>query len=176
MGDRRHVQQQIGGAAEGRVDDHGVFDRGVGEDVVRANVELMQAQDGAGGAAGGVEPDGLARRGEGGVRQGTGPRASAMTCAVAAVPRNWQPPPGVAQARQPISAAYSRVICFWAKRAPMVWTLPASSPFLGQQRDATGDEDGGQGAGGSQSHHHGGQALVAGGDADHAASWWAASA
>src|SRR3984885_2435542 len=47
------------------------------------------------------------------------PRASAMTCEVAAVPRNWQPPPGVAQARQPISAADSRGIWCWAKRAPM---------------------------------------------------------
>ena len=33
------------------------------------------------------------------------PSASATTCVVAAVPRNWQPPPGVAQARQPRSAA-----------------------------------------------------------------------
>ena len=48
------------------------------------------------------------------------PRASATTCDVAAVPRNWQPPPGEAQARQPISAAYSSVIYPWAKRAPMV--------------------------------------------------------
>ena len=31
------------------------------------------------------------------------PSASATTCDVAAVPRNWQPPPGDAQARQPIS-------------------------------------------------------------------------
>ena len=29
------------------------------------------------------------------------PSASPTTCEVAAVPRNWQPPPGVAQARQP---------------------------------------------------------------------------
>ncbi len=59
------------------------------------------------------------------------PSASATTCAVAAVPRNWHPPPGEAQARQPTSAAYSNVICLWAKRAPMVCTLPASSPASG---------------------------------------------
>ena len=35
------------------------------------------------------------------------PSASATTCEVAAVPRNWQPPPGLAQARQPSSAASS---------------------------------------------------------------------
>ena len=35
----------------------------------------------------------------------TCPSASPTTCDVAAVPRNWQPPPGDAQARQPSSAA-----------------------------------------------------------------------
>ena len=72
------------------------------------------------------------------------PSASPTTCDVAAVPRNWQPPPGLAQARQPTSAAYSSVICCCAKRAPMVCTLPASSPSLGQQRDAAGNQHGGQ--------------------------------
>ena len=33
------------------------------------------------------------------------PRASPTTCDVAAVPRNWQPPPGESQALQPNSAA-----------------------------------------------------------------------
>lgn len=35
------------------------------------------------------------------------PSASATTCEVAAVPRNWQPPPGLAHAAQPSSAASS---------------------------------------------------------------------
>ena len=56
------------------------------------------------------------------------PSASPTTCEVAAVPRNWQPPPGLAQVRQPSSAACCKLISPWAKRAPMVWTLPASSP------------------------------------------------
>ena len=59
------------------------------------------------------------------------PSASPTTCDVAAVPRNWQPPPGEAQARQPSSAACSSVISPCAKRAPMVCTLPASSPSVG---------------------------------------------
>ena len=42
------------------------------------------------------------------------PSASPTTCDVAAVPRNWQPPPGEAQARQPSSAASSSVISPWA--------------------------------------------------------------
>ena len=59
------------------------------------------------------------------------PSASATTCDVAAVPRNWQPPPGLAQARQPSSAASGRVSSPWAKRAPIDWILPASSPSRG---------------------------------------------
>ena len=55
------------------------------------------------------------------------PSASATTCAVAAVPRNWQPPPGVPQARQARAAASSSVTRPWAKRAPSVCTAPASS-------------------------------------------------
>jgi len=38
------------------------------------------------------------------------PSASATTCEVAAVPRNWQPPPGVPHARQPAAAASSTVM------------------------------------------------------------------
>ena len=47
------------------------------------------------------------------------------------MPRNWQPPPGEAQARQPRSAASSSVTSSWAKRAPSVCTAPASSPRVG---------------------------------------------
>ena len=55
------------------------------------------------------------------------PSASPTTWEVAAVPRNWQPPPAEPQARQPMSAARSRVISPCAKRAPMDCTVPASS-------------------------------------------------
>ncbi len=59
------------------------------------------------------------------------PSASATTCGVAAVPRNWQPPPGLAQARQPSSAASCRETSPWTNRDPIDWTLPASSPWAG---------------------------------------------
>ena len=94
-------------------------------------------------ARGQVEPDRLAGRGEGRVRQRQ-PSASPTTCDVAAVPRNWQPPPGEAQARQPSSAASSSVISPCAKRAPIDWTLPASSPARRRQRHAAGHQHAGQ--------------------------------
>ena len=57
-----------------------------------------------------VEPDRLAGGRQGASAAAPGPSASATTWDVAAVPRNWQPPPGEAQARQPSSAASSSVI------------------------------------------------------------------
>lgn len=56
------------------------------------------------------------------------PRPSATTCDVPAVPRNWQPPPEEAQALQPARRASCSDNSPLAKRAPMVCTLPLSSP------------------------------------------------
>ncbi len=60
VGDGGEMQQQVGGSAEGGVGHHGVFERCLGEDVAGAEFKLMQAQDGGGGTARGVEPDGRA--------------------------------------------------------------------------------------------------------------------
>ena len=97
------------------------------------------------------------------------PSASPTTCAVAAVPRNWHPPPGDAHARQPASAACSSVSSPCVKRTPMVCTRPASSPFAPAERDAARHEHARKVAAARERHHHRGQALVAGRDADHAA-------
>ena len=68
------------------------------------------------------------------------PSASPTTCDVAAVPRNWQPPPGDAQARQPESAASSSVISPCAKRAPMRLHLAGVLAVARRQRHAAGHE------------------------------------
>ena len=70
MSNRGNVEEEIGGASEGRVNHHCVLDGGVGEDVVGSEVEFAQPKNGAGGAKRGVEPDGLAGRGERRVWQG----------------------------------------------------------------------------------------------------------
>ena len=97
------------------------------------------------------------------------PSASPTTCEVAAVPRNWQPPPGDAQARQPRSAACSSVISPCAKRAPIVCTRPASSPSIGSSVTPPGTSTHGRSWLAGERHHHRRQALVAGRDAEHAA-------
>ena len=58
VGDGGQVEQQIGGASECGVGDHGVFERGLGEDVVGSEPELVQAQKCLGGTTCGVKPDG----------------------------------------------------------------------------------------------------------------------
>ncbi len=62
--DGRDVQEQIGRAAEGGVDDHRVADGGVGHDVPHRLLAGAEGQHAAGRAAGHVEPDGLSRRGQ----------------------------------------------------------------------------------------------------------------
>ena len=96
------------------------------------------------------------------------PSASATTCEVAAVPRNWQPPPGVPQARHPSDAASSSVIRPCAKRAPIDWILPASSPSIAGSVTPPGTTIPGRSAAPGQRQHRRRQPLVAGGDADHA--------
>ena len=72
------------------------------------------------------------------------PSASPTTCEVAAVPRNWQPPPGVAQARhRPSAASCERHLAVREARAGRL-NLARVLAFLGKQRDAAGDQHAGQ--------------------------------
>ena len=129
--DRRDVQQQVRRAAERRVHDHRVAHGGVGEDVARrrrrarARSAAARAErratsfqigcpDGASAACGTVSPS-----------------ASATTCDVAAVPRNWHPPPGDAHARQPSSAASSSGSLRTRSARRSSGAAPASTPSVG---------------------------------------------
>ena len=62
----------------------------------------------------------------------------------------------------------SSVISPCAKRAPIVCTLPASSPSSGGSVTPPGTSTHGRSRIARERHHHRGQALVAGGDAEHA--------
>ena len=69
VGDGGQVQDQVGGAAEGRVHHHRVAQRGVGEDVPHAEAARFERQRRARGAARHVHPDGVAGRRQRRVRQ-----------------------------------------------------------------------------------------------------------
>ena len=56
VGDGGSVEQEIRGAAASCVDDHGVFECGVGEDVAGFDAAVFGHDEGAGGADGDVEP------------------------------------------------------------------------------------------------------------------------
>ena len=118
-------------AAEGRVDGHRVAHRRVGENVPRVDLARLQCGDGPRRTAGHVEPDRLAGRRQGGVRQGQAQRLGRR-------PATWPPCRETGSRRparrtpgSPARPPPPSVIWPCAKRAPMVWTLPASSPSLG---------------------------------------------
>ncbi len=113
------VQQQIGGSAEGRVQDHGVLERRIGEDVAHAQAARCQRLESARGTPGHVQPYRMTRRRERGVGK-THAERLAHHLRSRRSPQKLAASPGVPQARQPISAAYSTVIWWCAKRAPMV--------------------------------------------------------
>ena len=98
------------------------------------------------------------------------PSASPTTCDVAAVPRNWQPPPGEPHARQPSSAASlerdqpvreARAERLHRGRRPRRRSAGSVTP--------PGTSTPGRSRAPGERHHHRREALVAGGDAEDAA-------
>ncbi len=96
------------------------------------------------------------------------PSASLTTCDVAAVPRNWQPPPGEPHARQPRSAASDSETSPCAKRAPE--RLHRAGIFRSgwRQRHAARHNHARQIAQAGHRHHHRRQTFVARRNAEHA--------
>ena len=167
VGDGGDVQEEVGRSAEGRVDDHGVVDCGLGEDVVSSKMQLLEAQNGAGRAAGGVEPDGLAGRSKSGMRKGEAKsfgddlrRCSGAEKLTASAGRG-------AGAAADLGSILERDLMLREACADGLDLAGVFSVFR-QQCDAPGDENAWQRAGGGQRHHHRGEAFVAGGDAEDA--------
>ena len=92
------------------------------------------------------------------------PSASATTCEVAAVPRNWQPPPGTgagpAAQLGGLGQGELAVGIAGADRLDLAGVFAVARG----QGDTAGDQNAGQVLRAGQGHHHGGQPLVAGGD------------
>jgi hypothetical protein len=53
------MQQQVCRSAKSGMQHHGVADRGLRQDLVGTDAQLVQAQDGAARASSGVKPNGL---------------------------------------------------------------------------------------------------------------------
>ena len=97
------------------------------------------------------------------------PSASATTWLVAAVPRNWQPPPGDGAGPAAQLGGLLQGDLAVGEAGADGLDLAGVLAVGGRQRHAAGHEDAGQVALAGQGHHHGRQALVAGGHAQHAA-------
>jgi len=168
VGDGGDVQEQVGRAAEGGVDGHGIAKGCIREDVLRVDAAGLQVGDSAGGAACHFEPERLARGGERGVRQRHaqaladdlrgGGRAEELTAAAGAG-----------------AGAATGVGCLlqgqFAVGEASADRLDAASVLAVErcEHDAAGNQDGGQVVDPGEAHHHRWQALVAGGDAEDAA-------
>ena len=96
------------------------------------------------------------------------PSASPTTCDVAAVPRNWQPPPGVAQAAATHLGGVLKADLILRKARADGLHLARIFTVLRQQRDTAGNQNARQRSRGSERHHHRRQAFVAGRHAHHA--------
>ena len=68
-GDGRDVEQQVGRSAERGVDDHGIANGGIGEDIGERQAARGERDERPRRSAGHVAPDRLAGRGERGVRK-----------------------------------------------------------------------------------------------------------
>ena len=131
--------EQIRRSAKGGVQHHGVADGRGRENVARADTQLMQAQQGAGRAARGVEPDGLARGRERGMRQRQPQRLAdhlrrgggAQKLAAAAGRR--------AGAATHLGGVFERDLLLREARADGLH-LGRVLALLGQQRDAAGNQ------------------------------------
>ena len=178
MGDGGDMEQEIGRATEGGVDEHGVFEGGGCEDVGEGRAGGFHIEQRQCRAAGVIAPDGLAggHQRRMGQRQaesfgddlGGGRGAEKLTAAAgraASLAAHFR---GVIEADQAVGEAGAD-------------GLDGAGIFgaFGWQGDAAGHDDAGQVAAAGESDHRGGEAFVTGGDthdavaggqgADHAA-------
>ena len=159
------MEQQVGGAAERHVGDHGVVDCGLGQDVVGSQLQLVQMEEGDGGAACGIEPDGGSRGGEGGVGEGHSQGFCDDLGGGGGAEKLAASSGSGAGAAAHFGGGFEGDLLLRVTGADGLDFAGVFSVF-GEQGDSTGNEDGRERAGRGQGHHHGGKSFVAGGDAD----------
>ena len=167
MGDCGNVEQEVRGSSEGRMDDHCVLDRLVGQDSGERAPRVPLVVDGSGGTAGDVEPDRLPRRGERGVRnrepEGLGDDlrggggSEELTAATGGRTGAAAEIGGLVERDELVRETRSQRL-----HGARVLAAP------GRQRDPSGDDCSRQVAERGDRHQHGRKALVTGADADHA--------
>ena len=167
VGDGGDVEQEIGGTAKGRMDDHRVADAGVGDDVAAEDPPGFEFDQGLRGTHGEIGPDGFSRRREGAVRKG---KPEGFTDDL----RRRRSAEELAAAAGRTARAAAEVGRFLEREQPM--RIARADRLNGpevfavgrRQGDSAGNKRDGQITHSGQRHHHRGKALVAGGDAENA--------
>ena len=165
--DGRHVQQQVGGAAEGSVHHHRVVDGVVAEHVGGGLTPADRRGQRPDGAQPALQPDRLTRRGQGGVADGQpeglthhlggGRGAQELAAATRGGAGGTTQRRRLVQGDQPVGVAGPEGLDGAGVLAPgRRQRHPARHEHRRDVRRS------------GQRHHHGRQSLVAGGDADHA--------
>ena len=163
VGDGRNVEQQVGGAPERGMDQHGVLQGCRGQDPGQGQSPFPEPHERQGRPPGRVQPDRLARRTQGRVRQGHSQslghhlrRGRSSQKLASPARRGAGPAPhgcGVLQADESVGETGADGL----HRSRIF-------PVGGRQRDAAGDDDSRQPGTARQRHEHGRQSLVASSD------------
>ena len=168
VGDGGDVEDEVGGSAEGRVNDHGVGDGGIGEDALHGKVHGFEAQDRAGRAPRHIEPDRLSGRRERSVGEGHA-QSFAYDLGSRCRPKELASASRAgARSAEVFGSGFEGDFVVGEARAD---GLDAASvlALLGEEGGAAGDQHAGEVGRARERHHHGGKAFVAGGHADDAA-------
>ena len=165
MGDGGNVEQEIGGTAEGRVDDHRIADAGVGQDVAAEDPAGFEFDQRLCGTNGEIGPDGFTGRRKRAVRQRESERFADDL-------RRGGGSKELAAAAGRTARAASQIGRFLEREQPMriacADRLHRTEIFAvgRRQGDSAGDEGDGQVPHSGQRHHHRGKTLVARRDAE----------
>ena len=151
------VEQQVGRASAGGVDDHGVPEGGVGENVPGEHAALLGHDQGAGGSAGYVQPGAGAGGRESGVGYGESEALGYdLGCSGGAEELASAARRGAGAAAY-VLGVFERYLALGEARAYGLDHAGVLAVF-GGEGDAAGDDYDGSVAHSGYGHHHGGQA------------------
>ena len=167
VGNRGHVQDQVGRSAERGMRHHRVLDRGIREDVTHRDPALLQADEREGGAARHVEPDRVPGRRQGGMPQRHAKRFADDLCGRGGPEELAAAAGRCARAAPGLGGLFERELAVCEADTNRLHPTGVFAVRC-RQRDAARHEHARKIATAGERHHHRGQALVAGGDAEHA--------
>ena len=167
VSDGGDMEEEIGAAAKGRVDGHGIANGGIGEHVAGAQAGALHLRDAARGLTRDVEPDFLTARRERTVRRR---EAERFGYHLRSRRRSQELTTSARRGARPATHVGGFLQRDAAMRKTCAHRLHGTGVFAGDRRehDPAGHEHAREIVHGGEGHHHGRQPFVAGGYADDA--------